>query len=162
MSRLLVLAAGNEMRGDDAAGPQLAAFVEGLALSGVRVLCEYQFQVEHAVDLAEADLALFIDAHARQARPLVFTTLTAPEQPRAGSHALEPAEVMGVAHRLGLTVPPTFVMSVAGQDFELGASMSEMAVAGCARAQALLERLLAAPSLDTWCAAAASGASHGD
>lgn len=150
MSAVQVLAAGNEMRGDDAAGPRLAAFIEAMALPVVRVLHDFQFQVEHAVDLSAADLAIFIDAHATQTAPLTFTELTDSAVPHPGSHALAPAEVVGVARRLALPVPPVFVLAVAGRQFALGAPMSGECEAACEAAQRLLADLLMSPSAALW------------
>jgi len=150
MKSVLVLAAGNEMRGDDGAGPHLIAYLERPENAHVRTLFEFQFQVEHAVDLAEADLALFIDAHASQERPLVFEEMLEPAMPVPSTHALSPAEVVGVARQLGLTVPPVFVLAVAGRCFDLGAPMSPEGVAACARAESLLDTLMARPDAAIW------------
>lgn len=160
MTRVLVLAAGNEMRGDDAAGPALVSYVERLAVPGVRTVFDFQFQVEHAVDVAAADLALFIDAHVSQLRPVVFSSLDACAAPLPGTHALSPAEVLGVARQLGLAVPPVFVLSVAGSTFELGAGMSAGTRQACSQAEALLAALLASPTVGAWQAHALEAGAH--
>ena len=58
MIDLVVLAVGNEARGDDALGPRLLARLDELALPGVRTVLDFQFQVEHALDLDGAGAAL--------------------------------------------------------------------------------------------------------
>jgi len=151
MTRVLVLAAGNEMRGDDAVGPRLAGFVDSLGRAEVNTLVEFQFQVEHAVDVADADLVLFIDAHASLAGPLQLSELHPDEaRPAPGSHAVSPAEVLGVARRLGLSLPPVFVLAVRGCQFELGASMSPGTAVACAEAEGLLLQLMGHPQVDAW------------
>lgn len=156
MTRVLVLAAGNELRGDDAAGPRLAGFVDALGRAQVRTLVEFQFQVEHAVDVAEADLVLFIDAHASLSGSLQLSELhTDDARPAPGSHAVSPAEVLGVARQLGLSVPPVFVLAVCGRRFELGALMSPETAQACTEAEVWLSRLLTHPDAEAWRAQAA-------
>jgi hypothetical protein len=46
--------------------------------------------------------------------------------------------------------PPSFVLCVRGEGFELGAEMTPAAVAGVDAAMALLERLIRKPSLASW------------
>ena len=48
---MVVFAAGNDVRGDDALGPLLLARIEGLAMATVRCVFDFQLQVEHALDL---------------------------------------------------------------------------------------------------------------
>lgn len=53
-TRLLVFAIGNDLRGDDALGPVLGERIAALQLEGVRVLPEYQLQVEHVLEIGRA------------------------------------------------------------------------------------------------------------
>ena len=64
---LLLLAVGNESRGDDALGPLLARRVQAwLASTGmdsqVEVIEEFQLQIEHTLDIKDRQLLLFVDA----------------------------------------------------------------------------------------------------
>ena len=97
--RVLVLAAGNDARGDDAPGPMLSARLAAMKLPGLTVIDAFQFQVEHALDLAAADMALFIDAHLRQEAPVRLAPVVAAADCGEGSHALSPAQVLAVAAR---------------------------------------------------------------
>ena len=62
---LLVLAVGNPSRGDDALGPLL---LERLQADGwdaggqVELLCDFQLQVEHTLDLQGRSAVLLVDA----------------------------------------------------------------------------------------------------
>ena len=60
--KIVVFAIGNDARGDDALGPRIGEWLSDRQLEGVEVFVEYQLQVEHALDLREAGLVLFIDA----------------------------------------------------------------------------------------------------
>jgi hydrogenase maturation protease len=59
----LVIGYGNELRGDDAAGPLAARAVEQRALPGVQVLTGHQLTPELAAILATAGAAIFVDAY---------------------------------------------------------------------------------------------------
>lgn len=124
MAELVVLAAGNDARGDDALGPLLAARLADLGLPELRTIVDFQFQVEHALDLEGAEAALFIDAHCAQADPARLERL----EPAAGvgpaSHALSPGEVLAVARRIGRVPPPAWLLSLRGVSFGLGEGLS--------------------------------------
>lgn len=124
MSDLVVLAVGNEARGDDALGPRLLARLEELALPGVRTVLDFQFQVEHALDLDDAGAALFIDAHCKQPVPSRLSVLEPADHVGAASHALAPGEVLAVRRRIGQALPPAWLLSLQGTSFELGAGLS--------------------------------------
>ena len=64
---VLVFAVGNESRGDDALGPQLLRALEAWLRVGdetdqFELLEEFQLQIEHAMDMQNRQLVLFIDA----------------------------------------------------------------------------------------------------
>lgn len=150
-TRVVVLAAGNDARGDDALGPLLLARVEGLGIEAVRCVFDFQFQVEHALDLGEADLALFVDAHADQVEPARLGQIEAARRPPTGSHALSPDEVLQVyAQVCSADVPPCFVLSLRGEAFELGAGLSGVAEASLEAGWALARQLLDCPDANRW------------
>lgn len=151
MSPVVVFAAGNDARGDDAIGPVLLAWIESRGWTHVRTVFDFQFQVEHALDLDGAALALFIDAHAAQARPVLLTEIVSVEAATAGTHALSPAQVMGVHRRVSTAAaPPSFVLSVAGDAFGLGEVMSATASAAVDQAKDWLATLLTTPDAAAW------------
>jgi len=124
MSDLVVLAVGNDARGDDALGPRLLARLAELELSGVRTVADFQFQVEHALDLDEASEALFIDAHCDQQAPVVLAPLEPAECVGTASHALTPGEVLAVRRGIGQPLPPAWLLSLRGVSFGLGENLS--------------------------------------
>ena len=151
MSRILVLAAGNDVRGDDAIGPRLLAHVDARAWSGVRTVFDFQFQLEHALELETADLVLFIDTHCAQKAPVRLSAVDADPSPFATSHALSPAQVMAVFARVvGTPPPPVFLLSVAGESFALGEGLSPRGQAAFEAATALVDTLLDAPDAACW------------
>jgi len=151
MKQIVVFAAGNDARGDDAIGPVLLDWIDAQGWAHVRTVFDFQFQVEHALDLEGADLALFIDAHVTQAEPVSVVEMTVVEPTAAGTHALSPAQVMGVHARVcGGHAPPAFVLSVAGTRFELGEGMSAAASAAVDQAKPMLGRMLSVPDVVAW------------
>ena len=60
--RALVIGYGNELRGDDAVGPQVARRIDDLHLPGVAVVVRQQLLPELADDIAQADMIIFVDA----------------------------------------------------------------------------------------------------
>ena len=110
-ARWLVFGVGNPSRGDDALGP---LFVERLdawsATAGdlsvaLATLTDFQWQIEHALDLADIDVVIFVDASVRAEPPFELAPLAAKFDATHSTHALSPACLLAVAERLGQTVP---------------------------------------------------------
>lgn len=126
--RLVVLGWGNESRGDDAIGPRLLARIAELNVPGLEIIEGFQLQIENALDLRGADLALFVDAGSGTPTPFCFYEA----HPAAGlthtTHALAPEAVLDVYRQVqGEDPPPAFVLCVRGAQFDLGQPMSEAA-----------------------------------
>ena len=138
---VVVFACGNPSRGDDALGPllldQLQIWLdeEGLA-DGFELISDFQWQVEHALDLVGRRLALFVDAGQQTPAPFAFRQVQARDSTITGTHALSPEAVLSVLARISQQpVPPAFVLCVAGASFELGDGLSAAAArnADCTR-----------------------------
>ena len=152
---MVVLGWGNITRTDDALGPLLMERIERAQLQHVSVVEDFQLQIEHALDLQGHDLALFADAGFGTPAPFAFFQTA----PRAGmdysSHKLAPEAVLDIFQRvMGETPPPAFVLSVAGEDFSVGKSLSPAAAQRLELASDFLLQLLRFPSLENWQAAA--------
>ena len=148
---LVVFAVGNPSRGDDALGPLLMAGLESQDWPDVRLVSDFQLQIEHALDLDGCDLALFIDAGTGTSAPFTFSE-TAPASGRpVSSHSLPPEAVLQVfADIRGMPPPPAFVLCVRGEDFGLGKELSEAASRHLEAAQAHLGTCLAHPDATSW------------
>jgi hydrogenase maturation protease len=161
--RLVVLACGNPSRGDDALGPELLARLEAERAcrpdwAEVLLLTDFQLQIEHALDLFDRDLVLFVDASVSCRAPFGFHRVEPELDPSFTTHALSPAAVLHVYGRTaGAEPPPAFVLGVRGYRFELGEPLSDAArtnlEAACAFALGLCER----PDPDHWARLAAAG-----
>jgi hydrogenase maturation protease len=131
---VVVFAIGNRSRGDDAIGPllleRLAPWLAAEAQSDEFELIEdYQLQIEHALDLRGKRLALFIDAGCGTTAPLEFYAIGPARTPVARStHELPPQGVLDVYRQVALAEPPpSFVLCVRGERFELGEGLSDQA-----------------------------------
>jgi len=133
---VVVFAVGNRSRGDDALGPMLLDRLAGaLAAEGSEsrfdLIDDFQLQVEHALDLAGRERALFIDAGTGTPAPFAFRAIEPADSVATHStHALPPEAVLAVYRKLtGCAPPPAFVLCVRGESFELGADLTVTAKA---------------------------------
>jgi hydrogenase maturation protease len=153
---LLVFAYGNPSRGDDALGPQL---LECLAESRAQhpewpefeLVTDFQLQVEHSMDLEGRDLVLFVDASVSCSAPFLFTALHPAQDVRYTTHEMSPQAVLHVYERVyQRPAPPSFLLSVRGESFNLGEPLSPAAVENRDAAWALLVQLCSQPHLEAW------------
>jgi len=137
-SRWLVFAVGNPSRGDDALGPLLVERLQqwiaarGALSVDLVLLTDFQWQVEHALDLQSIDVAIFADASVSDGASFEAAPLSPSFDASYSTHALSPACVLAVAARLGQPLPQAWLLSMPGREFELGAPLS-------ARAQSSLD-----------------------
>ena len=153
---LLVIAVGNPSRGDDALGTLfLERLAEGRALlhnqDEIELLTDFQLQIEHAVDLENRALALFVDASVACHSPFQFTRLQPVEDAGYTSHALSPAAVLCVYGQINADPPPpAFQLAIRGECFELGEPLSAAAEVNLASALEFAGQLLKQPVVEIW------------
>lgn len=158
---VVVFAVGNPSRGDDAIGPEICGRLEnwlknaGLA-ERVELIEDFQLNIEHALDLEGRELALFIDAGENTPAPFVFARIFPSTATAHTTHALPPEAVLQVYRQTeGGDPPPSYVLCVCGDRFDLGEGLSAAAQSRIAEAMAWLERLFSAPTPGAWSALAA-------
>ena len=154
---VVVFAIGNRSRGDDAIGPllleRLDDWLAAEAHGGEFELIEdYQLQIEHALDLQGKRLALFIDAGCGTAVPLEFYAIGPARAPVArNTHELPPQAVLDVYRQVALAEPPpSFVLCVRGERFELGEGLSAPAEGHVEAAWRKLTLLCRRPDAALW------------
>ena len=151
---VVVFAVGNRSRGDDALGPVLlerlaaALDAEGRG-SGFELIDDFQLQIEHALDLADRRLALFIDAGTGTPAPFAFRAIEpANTIVTHSTHALPPEAVLAVYRKTaGCEPPPAFVLCVRGESFELGADLTVAAKINLEAAWVHLAKLCRTPEI---------------
>ncbi|KAB8187817.1 hydrogenase maturation protease [Microbispora catharanthi] len=145
MGESVVIGLGSDLRGDDAAGLEVARLLRGTLPSSVAV-------VENSGDPAAlieawsgAALAIVVDAVSSGAPPgTVHMPLQMPVHPpvRAGSHSLGLADAVELGRALGRLPDELVVAGIEGGDFTPGAPMTAPVLAAVRRtADELRERL---------------------
>lgn len=127
-----MIAVGNRSRGDDALGPLFLERLEAQARPGLRLIEDFQLQIEHALALKDAAGVVFVDAAwpgqlafenavLRFEGGGVFEVAPSMDPASAFSHALSPSALLGVYVRVeGRPPPPAWVLAIEGEGFELG------------------------------------------
>lgn len=153
---VLIFAIGNESRGDDALAPLLARNISNYMiynsiLENIEILEDFQLQIEHAMDMKDRRLVLFIDAGMDTPAPYSFYRTQASNEPVLYSHALAPEALLKVyAQFYGETAPDAFVLCIRGEAFELGEALSPVATENLASALQFVKQHLAEPEAVAW------------
>ena len=149
---ILVLGYGNPSRGDDALGPLLLDYIQQqLDTSQFEVITDFQLQIEHALDLQNRQLVLFIDASVACEEAFKLTELQAAKDKSYTSHAMSPTAVLHVYQSItGKSPPPAFLLSIQGLRFELGEGLSPEAADNFQQACGYLRQLLLKPEVESW------------
>jgi hydrogenase maturation protease len=127
---VVILGYGNPLRGDDAVGWLAATELRSrLTDCDVRVVATHQLNPEHAELLAEADLAVFIDASAETPAGTLTQTQIYPAQDgaRPYTHHLTPETLLACAREFYGASPEAVLFAVGGRNFSYG-KMSQAVV----------------------------------
>jgi hydrogenase maturation protease len=144
--RVLVLCWGNPGRLDDGLGPCLAERLRTLDIQGVTVDSTYQLQVEHADQVAQADLVVFVDAAMTGPSPFLAQPLGPLGRPAFSTHALEPGTILALAKELYDAHPRAILLGVRGYSFDgFGEELSSRAEHNLEAACAWLAAALTPP-----------------
>lgn len=131
MNQALLIGYGNPLRQDDGVGWQVAAEISTQfpAASGVKVVQLHQLLPEVAHWLSETErVAVLVDTAVSTTQPPGTITcqkvMPEPLTPTSFSHHLAPGIVVGMAQELYGRVPPTFLLTIVGEDFGMGEGLS--------------------------------------
>jgi hydrogenase maturation protease len=143
MTPVLVIGYGNELRCDDAVGPEAARRVAAWEKSGIAALAVHQLTPELAALLADAEMAVFVDAGADGVASEV--RLKPEAGARAGmGHASDPCRLLALTEAVYGRRPEAWLVTIPAADFGLGADLSAVAEAGLSAALVRIERLVGA------------------
>jgi len=146
MSKAIVLACGNPLRGDDAVAVHLARELEAtLGDPNVEILCSQHWTPEIAERISHADLALFVDASAAISVGAILVQSIEPASgaPGATTHSMKPEQLISLAQHVHGRVPErAFLITIGVQSFthdrQLSAPVQEAIPAALARIKAIL------------------------
>ncbi|GAB4385898.1 MAG: hypothetical protein Kow0022_13450 [Phycisphaerales bacterium] len=115
---ILVIGYGNPGRSDDGLGPRAAEQVERAGLPGVRVLTDYQLNVEHAADVAESETVVFIDAvMGADERAFSFRRLLPRRADAFSTHVMRPEAVLALAQEALEWRGRAYLLGIRGCEF---------------------------------------------
>lgn len=149
---VLIFGYGNLSRGDDALGSLLLeAISDKVDIASVEILTDFQLQIEHALDLEDRALVLFIDASVSCKKAFDFFELQASKDKSYTTHAMSPSAIMQVYQSIkNHSPPPCFLLSIQGINFELGEPLSRQAEDNLQHAIQFTEHLLNNTELGFW------------
>ena len=137
MPRTLIVGYGNSLRSDDGFGQHAAEYLSSrVKNTNVEILSRHQLTPDLAEVASHFPLILFIDA-AADLLPgeLRCERITRSEQAPSFSHSLTPAALLACTAELYAKFPEAYCISVGGESFAQGESLSPVV-------QAALEPLL--------------------
>ena len=148
----LVFGYGNLSRGDDALGPLLLEYVESHCdLKDIEILSDFQLQIEHALDLENRSLVLFVDASISCVDAFDFVQIEPVRDNSYTSHAMSPAADLYIYQSIKKqSPPPCFLLSIKAEKLELGEGLSKPAKINLHQACQFAEHLLQHPDLKAW------------
>ena len=151
-SPVLIFGYGNLSRGDDALGPLLLERIKDkVNTDTVEILTDFQLQIEHALDLENRKLVLFVDASVSSKTAFGFFELQASKDKSYTTHAMSPAAILQVYQAIkNLAPPPCFLLSIQGISFELGEEPSLQAENNLQHAVQFTECLLNNAEVNFW------------
>ena len=141
---VLILGCGNDLRGDDAVGRLVANAIDAQEMPGVKVFSVGQYTPDFASDLAQVNLAIFIDACEEIANTGVRVRKLKVEHPAPGStHHAEPSQLLGMAEWLFGSAPEAYAIDIPAVHFEFTETLTPIAARGVDDALVEVKRLIA-------------------
>jgi hydrogenase maturation protease len=128
MSRVLVLACGNALRGDDGVALHIASCVNGVCGPDTLVHTDQQWAPELAHLISQAEVVVFLDASAGMAPgEITCRELGAGSNPPSSfTHQISPQALLALAHDLyGAHPARAYLLTVGGCSFDLKEGLSE-------------------------------------
>jgi hydrogenase maturation protease len=149
---ILIFGYGNLSRGDDALGVLMLEHIEArFSLETIDLLTDFQLQIEHALDLENRELVIFVDASVKSEIIFEFTQLQPVRDLTHTTHAMSPAAVLDTYQVIKQEPPPPcFLLAIGADSFELGEDLGEKARQNLAKASEFMDILLNNPTLDFW------------
>jgi hydrogenase maturation protease len=161
--QLIVIGYGNTLRCDDGAGQKLAEIVATWELPQVRSLSVHQLTPELAAEIAEAEIAIFVDAYPVNELSIAETTeaeiRSIPIHPstyrhdssvcEGSGHTADPHSLLCLAEVAYEHAPTAWWILIPALKFEFGEQLSPLTRSGIAKALQKIEQILQDHNLGT-------------
>ena len=148
---VLIIGVGNELRGDDGAGPRVAAALSALGYHADA----HEGDGAELIEMWQGEDAVYlVDASSSGSAPGTRRRIDASETPlqsdffRYSSHMFGLAEAIETARALGRLPKRVVVFAIEGADFATGAVMTAEVTASCDVVAADIARELGPPSAE--------------
>lgn len=129
MSRALVLACGNTLRGDDGVAPYIAKLLrDDCSDPQIEIRSDQQWPPELAEPISQAEIVIFVDASSNLPPGKIACRKLKPAPPSQPSftHQTSPATLLSLANQLyGRGPAQVFLVTVGGSSFDLVEELSE-------------------------------------
>ncbi len=122
----LVIGYGNDLRSDDGAGRAVADRVEALQLPGVAVRSVIQLTPELALEIAEVDTVVFVDASVEVTETTAAPVAPESPDPSAMSHYSTPGTLLGMTATIGRVPSTAVAISIPVTDIGLGLELTPL------------------------------------
>ena len=144
MPLILILAYGNPLRCDDGLAWRAAAALDGkFSTSQVEIVRTHQLAPELAETVSRCEAAIFVDAGAGSpAGEIRCAQVSLPEAQPRFSHQLSPHAIVALAHQLFGASPHAYSVTLTGDCFDHGESLSPAVAAALPALVARIESLI--------------------
>jgi hydrogenase maturation protease len=143
--KVLVIGYGNTLRTDDAVGRRVAMAIASWELPGLESIAVHQLTPELAETLANAELAIFVDARLADEEETVEIQPLEPSGSHMGpGHVGDPRSLLALARAIYGSSPRTWLVTVPAADRSLGEGLSSTAARGAEDALARIASLIEA------------------
>ncbi len=146
MPRVLIIAFGNPLRSDDGLAWRAAEELTNLGLpADIEIITRHQLTPELALEASQAEMVLFVDA-AQSGVPgdIAQSPVKAESFSAAFSHQCSPAAILGMAQEIYGSSPQAFTISLCGECFDHGETLSAKVEESLPRLITLIRDLAAA------------------
>lgn len=141
----LVIGYGNELRGDDAVGAQVARTIANWDLPDVKAIVTHQLLPELAVEIAKANYVIFVDACGKEscACNVQLTPISAQQEnfsSGAFTHTHSAQGLLTLTQKVYGSLPLAWLLRVPTERFDFGEQLSSTAHRGIDQAVQTIER----------------------
>jgi hydrogenase maturation protease len=140
--RSLVIGYGNDLRSDDGAGRVVADRIGDLELPGVSVRSVLQLTPELALEMAEVDTVVFVDASVEVIETTASPVVADEDGQSSMSHYSTPGRLLAMTATVGTPPSQAVAISIPVTDIGLGMELTPMTSIGVDQAVAMVTRIV--------------------
>jgi len=147
--KILIYGYGNPGRQDDGLGirfiSELECWLKQNIMDNISLDSNYQLNIEDALALSEADIAIFVDASTETIEDFVLTKVEPCDKVEFTMHAVSPAFILSLCRDLYKTAPKTYLLHIKGYEWAMQEGLSEKAGCNLNLALAFIQSILKEP-----------------